>query len=439
MSLKFIFKKKYGVTVPHYKNTQNSKVTDMPIPNAVTIPMLQHIGEECIPLVKIGDHVLAGQKIGDIDKTFSSPVHSSVSGKVTDISDIFLPGGKEVKAVTIKSDEVQETIPFSLPEFDDISDFPVVLRESGLVGLGGSGFPTHIKLNPENKTKIDTLLINAAECEPFITTDHRECIDNTENIFNGIIEVCKIFEIRRAIIAIEDNKPDAIAHLSNYISKNSNPYCIITLKVLKSLYPKGAEKILILETCGRIVPRGKLPLSVGVIVMNVSSIAFLSQYLKTGIPLLKKNITVDGSAIWQPKNVSVYIGTPIKEVIDFCGGYKQPPGKILMGGPMMGITIYNDSTPVLKQNNAILAFNEEDSALPESSSCIHCGRCLKVCPMNLLPLEIERSILAEDISSLKKLAADNCMECGCCSYTCPASRPLVQSIRIAKNKLKQVK
>ncbi|MDO4731577.1 MAG: electron transport complex subunit RsxC [Clostridia bacterium] len=428
------FRSHGGANVVHRKNTKDMESVVMPTPEEVVIPMIQHIGAACVPVVKKGDEVKIGQIIGDTDKFMSAPIHSSISGTVTKIDEIRLPNAQSVQAVTIKSDgksEVYEGI--KPPKVENKDDLIKAVRASGLVGLGGAGFPAHVKLNIPDGKKVDTMIVNLAECEPYITTDYREAIENSWEVMSGIYAIKEILGIDRVIIAVEDNKPEAVKILTD-IAENESSDADDRVKVLKlkSKYPQGAEKVTIKVCTNRVVPQGKLPLDVGCLVMNVTSVAFLATYLKTGMPLINKRITLDGSAIQYPKNIIVPIGTKIKDIVEFAGGYKEKPKKIIMGGPMMGIALIDDQTPVLKQNNAILAFNEKDAKLMEPTACIRCGKCVSSCPMNLMPTMLEKYSQAEDVEGLKKYDIMACMECGCCAYNCPAKRNLVQSIRMGK-------
>jgi len=428
-----------GAPVPHRKNTKDSETVDMPVPAVVRIAMSQHMGVPCVPMVKAGDEVLVGQMIGNSDKPFSAPIHSSVSGKVKKIENYLMPNGTKTEAILIESDGLQTIDPsIKPPIINNSRDFVNAVRKSGLVGLGGAGFVTHIKLNlpPHVMNDIDTLIINAAECEPYITADEREILENSWDVLSGVYAVSELLEIKQTYIGIEDNKPEAIKIMSDIAAKDDERGDIVKVKVLPSNYPQGAEKVLIEQCTGRQVPPGKLPSDVGAVVMNVASIAFLARYLKTGMPLISKRLTVDGSAIANPKNVRVLIGTSIKDVVEFCGGYKEVPGKILYGGPMMGTAVMSDECPVLKQNNAILAFNKEEAQLYEPTDCIRCGRCVNACPMNLMPTLLEQNTKFNNVEGLNKLNIMSCMECGCCSYVCPAGRKLVQSMRIGKMILK---
>lgn len=412
----------------------------MPPPKFVTISMLQHIGAPCSPVVKAGDRVLVGQVIGDTDAFVSAPIHSSVSGTVKEISSILTPNGASINCVVIESDGLMEQIECTSPDVSTHEKFIKAVRDSGLVGLGGAGFPAHIKLKVPPDKEIDTLLINAAECEPYITSDHREILENSWSVMSGIYAIKELLGIHRVIIGVESNKPDAIELLKTIAdNKKIDPKDEVTIMTLKAVYPQGAEKMLVQACTGRRVPPGKLPSDVGCVVMNVTSIAFLAQYLKTGIPLVSKRVTVDGSAIKNPQNVIVPVGTPIKDLIEFCGGYSVPPKKILYGGPMMGLALSNDNLPILKQTNAIIAFAEKEATLKESGACIRCGKCIDNCPMSLMPVILSKAAEKKDIEKLKKYDLPSCIECGSCSFICPAHRHLLQSLRIGKQLLKEAK
>ena len=436
--LKAVKKVRGGVKVAHHKNTAETEVVRLPVPQKVTIPMQQHIGAPCEPLVKVGDKVAVGQLIGDTDKFVSAPIHASVSGVVTAVGDVKLPNGVMSKAVTIESDgEMRLWEGIEPPKVETREDFVKAVRASGLVGLGGAGFPTHIKLNFPPDKNIDTLVINAAECEPYITVDYRECIENSWDILSGVYTIKDMLGIKNVIIAAEDNKPEAFKVLKNIADHKDDIKDEVKLMVLESKYPQGAEKMMVQSATGGKVPPGKLPADVGCVVMNVASAAFIARYLKTGKPLVSRSLTVDGSAIANPKNVRVPVGTNIGDIIDFCGGFSAEPCKILTGGPMMGLAIVGTELPVLKQNNAILAFAKDDAVLKPEKDCIRCGRCASACPMSLMPTNIVRAAKARDVEALKKIGVNVCMECGSCAFACPAGKPLVQHMRLAKAILRE--
>ena len=433
---KAIGKVRGGVHVLHHKNTAECETVRIPTPDQVVIPMQMHIGAPCAPLVNVGDIVSVGQCIGDTTAFVSAPIHASVSGKVTSVGEITLANGNVSRAVTIESDgEMRLFEGLEPPKVETRDDLLAAVRASGLVGLGGAGFPTHVKLAfPEGK--IDTLIVNGAECEPYITVDNRECIDNSWDILSGIKIIKETLKIKEVVIAIEKNKPQAIKALSDIARQEAPGKDEIRVMQLNSVYPQGAEKVLIYSATGRKVPPGKLPADVGCLVMNVASVAFIARYIKSGKPLVSRSLTVDGSAICEPKNVRVPIGINVGEVIDFCGGFKTDPHKIITGGPMMGLAVISTDIPVMKQNNAILAFSQKDS-LKKETDCINCGRCASACPFHLRPGVISRYVRLGDVDKLNSIGAAVCMECGSCAFSCPAGKPLVQNMRLAKSMIRE--
>ncbi len=426
-----------GQRVPHFKNTAEMPTVTMPCPERVVIPTAMHIGAPCDVLVAKGERVLVGQVIADSKSPVSAPIHASVSGTVENIGDIAIAGGRVVPAVTILSDGLMEVSPSVIPpKAENFDEFISKIRASGLVGLGGAGFPASIKLSP--KTPVDTLIINAAECEPFITSDYREIIECSDSIFDGVYLISKFLNIDKIIICVENNKPKAVELLAEIAAADDKIGDKVQIMSLKSRYPQGAEKVAIYSATGRVVPDGGLPADVGCIVMNITSVSFIGKYFKTGMPLISKRITVDGSAVEKPQNLIVPIGTEAKAVLEFCG-IKEEYKKLLMGGPMMGIAMFSASMPIQKQTNALLALSQKQATPPKATACIRCARCITTCPMGLAPVKVERALAANDIAAAKALGVMSCMECGCCSYGCPAKRPLVQSMRLAKMKVKESK
>ncbi len=425
-----------GVKVPHNKNTENCKIIRMPAPEKVVLPMQQHIGAPCSPIVKVGDTVKVGQIIGDSDKFISAPIHASISGKVTSIADTVLANGRLAPAVTIESDgEMAVFDDIKPPTVNNADDFRKAIRDSGLVGLGGAGFPSHVKFALSPDKPIDTIVVNAAECEPHITVDYRECIDNTLYIIRSLMIIKEYLKIPNAVIAVEDNKPAAIEKLQKVADEVGDGS--IKVMALKSRYPQGAEKMIVYSATGRKIPLGKLPADIGVIVMNVTSTAFIGRYLETGKPLVSRSLTVDGTAIIKPQNVRVPIGTNLNELIDFCGGFKPDLDKVIAGGPMMGTALVNTNVPIIKSYNAVLAFSKGTIIEKEDNNCIRCGRCSQVCPMGLMPTNIMRSVKVRDFDGLKQSNVIACMQCGTCAYACPAGRPLVQYVVLAKDMLRE--
>ena len=418
-----------GVHVDHCKNTAGSLIIPMPVPEKVYIPMVQHIGAPCQPTVAVGDHVKVGQLIGDNPAPVCAPIHSSVSGDVVAIEKFMTQMGRVDTNIVIQTDGKQETAEtVTPPTVANKEDFLKAVRASGLVGLGGAAFPTHIKYNPRNPEDVDTLIINGAECEPFITVDHMTMLSHAKDIVEGTKNTMKYLSIKRGIIAIEGNKPDAIA-LFKDIVKNEPGIEVVELRLV---YPQGAERVIIFETTGRHLIAGKLPADIGVIVSNVNTILKLQQYLDTGMPVISKSLTVDGNLIAKPQNIEVPIGTKITEILSFCGGTTGEVKKILLGGPMMGRSIPTDDMAILKGNNAVLVFDEAYATINPETACINCGRCVRGCPMNLMPTTLSKAWDRKDLETLKAYDALSCMECGCCSYSCPARIQLSFKIKLAK-------
>lgn len=423
-----------GVHVPHRKNTADTATVRMPAPKEVTIPMLMHIGKPANPVVGVGDHVDVGTLIAEQDGMISSAVYSSVSGTVKSVAETLLSTGKTGIAITIESDG-EMTVDSSVvpPEVNSKEDFIDAVKRSGIVGLGGAGFPTYVKFATDKK--IDTLVINGAECEPYITSDSVTMLECAEDIAYAIETADKYMEFEKIIIGIEKNKPQAISKMKELAAKNSK----IQVKVLSSVYPQGGEKVLVYHTTGRVISLGMLPADTGCIVCNSSTMANIGKFLKTGMPLVERTVTVDGGAVAEPKNVIVPVGTPISEVFDFCGGLKTAPKKVLYGGPMMGVAVPNLSVPVLKQTNALLALDEKDAKVPKETACIKCGKCANSCPFGINPAKISKAYKNRDAESLEKLGTDICMLCGCCAFVCPANRPLAETNKLAKGYLAEVR
>jgi len=426
--------KLHGVHVPHRKNTEDSIPRRMPAPPVVTIPMSMHIGAPAKPVVKPGESVQVGQLIAEAGGFVSAPIYASVSGKVKRLEDVLLSGGQFVPGVVIESDGEQTPwTGIQKPEVTDLASFLEAVKASGVVGLGGAGFPTAVKLTVKDISQIEAVIVNGAECEPYITSDTRTMLDRTDEVLDGIALLQKYLQVKRVIIGIENNKPACIEAFRAKCPAGGG----IEVKALPAMYPQGGEKVLIYNTIGRIVPEGKLPIDVGAIVINCTTLAALSVYIRTGMPLIEKCVTVDGSAVQTPQNVIVPIGTPLKDVFEFCGGFRAEARKVLYGGPMMGIAVPDLEVPVLKNTNAVIALDEKDAVPPKETACIKCGRCIAHCPLRLMPAEIERAYRLKQPEELEKCKVNLCMECGCCSFICPARRPLVQINKLAKAELRK--
>ena len=425
--------------IPHHKNTAGESALILSDVKEVLLPLSQHIGAPATPLVKVGDEVKVGQKIADASGYVSSPIHASVSGKVAKIEDYLRPDGRVVPAIRITSDGLMTKCDgIVAPTVNSLDDLVSASRDSGLVGLGGAGFPVSVKLDALKKGNIDTIIINGAECEPYITCDTYCMLYEHEWVVKGI----KLFEkyaasVKNYIIGIEKNKSECITKLKEAFSGDEKVF----VRTLPDTYPQGGEKVLIYNTTRRMIPEGKLPADVNVIVMNVTSLAILAKYVETGMPLTSRCVTVDGSAISTPKNVIAPVGTPIRDLVEFCGGLKSEAGKVLFGGPMMGTPASSLDEPTSKTTGGITVLDRKDSILGEPSACIHCGRCVNACPLNLSPVTFTKALSAETkeekIAILENSKVMLCMECGCCSYVCPANRPLVQNNRIGKATIRE--
>ena len=425
----------HGVHTPHRKNTADQPAARMTEVKTVTIPMSMHIGAPASPIVKVGDTVQVGTKIADSVGRVSLPIHESVSGKVTKISNILLSNGSTVPAITIESDgEMTPLSSVCAPTVNTREDLIQAIHDSGVVGLGGAGFPTHVKFNIDPQ-RLEELIINGAECEPYITSDSFTMVERADDMEYALRTLQQHFSIKRIIIGVESNKKKAIASMQAMADRMDG----VEVKVLPSVYPQGGEKVLVYHTTKKVIPTGKLPIDVGCIVCNCTTVAAIGNYLKTGMPLVKKCVTVDGGSVSRPQNVIVPIGTSVSDVFDFCGGFTSEPYKVLYGGPMMGVSVPNLSAPILKNTNAVLALSEKEARLPKTTACIRCGACTNACPFGLAPARIMRAYNKKDTDMLKKLSVDTCMLCGCCSFTCPAHLPLVQTNALSKQLLRDEK
>ncbi len=415
-----------SVKLPHLNTAAEIQSTNIKLPERVIISMSQHGGVPCTPVVSVGDRVKTGQLIGTSDAVISAPVHSSVTGTVKEITEVLNVFGKRNKAVVIETELRQEMWEgITPPVVNNRRDFIQAVKDSGSVGLGGAGFPTYVKLDYPKEAKIDTLVVNGAECEPYINSDYRAFIEDGEKIAAGIRIILEKLGLERAVIGIEADKPKAIKKMTELTASDSN----ISVLKLKSNYPQGAEKVLIYNATGRVVEAGKLPMSAGCIVINCSTVAFIYDYLKTGIPLIKRRLTVDGPIVNKPMNLIVPVGTPVKDILAAANIRKQPD-RVLLGGPMMGTCIYDENMPVSKTNNAVILF--ADTKPNVQTACIRCGRCVRACSMGLMPTELEHAYDARDVRLLEKLNINLCMNCGACTFVCPAKRNISEKNQLAK-------
>lgn len=421
-----------GVHVPHRKQTAHLPAVRVEVPKSVTLSTVMHIGAPAKPIVKVGDHVDVGTPVAEQNGRISSPVYASVSGTVKKIEDMLLSNGSATPAITIEADGEMTVDPSVVPPVvTNRDELIAAIQKSGLVGLGGAGFPTYVKFDVD-PDRVEEFIINGAECEPYITSDTRTMIDRVEDMRYGIEMLQKHLGLRKVMICIEKNKKEAIASMQNMAAKMEG----VSVKVLRSKYPQGGEKVMIYHATGKVVPGGKLPIDVGCIVSNCTTVAEIGKYLKTGMPLVERTITVDGGVVKEPKNITVPIGTSFTDVFEYCGGLTANPGKVLYGGPMMGIAVPSLDSPVLKNTNAVLALSEKEAKLPKVTPCIRCGACTNHCPFGLNPTGIAEALRLDDIAQLKKLRVDLCMECGCCAFYCPANRPLIQNNKLGKAALR---
>ena len=423
--------------IPHRKHTADMKDSRIPTPSTVILPMSQYIGAPAIPVVKVNDKVCVGTKVAEADGKISAAIHSPVSGTVKKIGDFLLANGKTCQAITIESDGEMTLDPgITPPTVTNSEELCQAIRESGLVGLGGAGFPTANKLENAISKNIDTIIVNAAECEPYITIDNRTMIDGTDYVVRGVQIIEKYIPgPQKIIIAVEENKPVAIEKMREAFKDDAK----VEIAVLPSLYPQGAEGLLIYNLVGKVVPEGKLPSDVGCVMFNVTSVAFFAHYLETGIPFVWKTVTVDGSAVKSPKNVTAPIGTSLRDILTFVDVDFDDIGKVLYGGPMMGIAAYSLDDPIYKNTSAVIAINKKDAQPKKEYPCIHCGKCVAHCPMGLNPTAFVKAMKIENkderAAALESADVLSCIDCGSCSYVCPSRRPLVENNKLAKNDL----
>ncbi len=422
-----------GIHPPSEKTwTENSPIKTLSDPSEIVVPLIQHIGAPNKSLVKKKEEVKAGQVIGNVDAFVSCPVHSPVSGKVKAIERRPHLSGKSVESVVIIPDGKNECVEGqqikSLKELTP-EEIRSKLRNAGLSGMGGASFPTHVKLTPPKDARIDTIILNAAECEPYITADHRLMVEQSEKIIYGLKVFQKALGAKKALIGIENNKPEAIEAMLKAIENDGTR---IEVQRLQVKYPQGAEKMLIKSIENKEIPSGKLPAHAGVLVQNVSTAAATADIIRKGVPLMERVVTISGRGIKEPANLMVKIGTPIKYCIEACGGLTDDARKVIVGGPMMGIPISDMNIPVMKGTSGIVVLTEEELITIKSRNCIGCGRCVSVCPIGLLPTRISRFSEHMLLDKAEKFGLFDCIECGCCTYVCPSAIPLVQWIRHGK-------
>jgi len=436
--MKVLTFKKGGVHPKENKITKDKRIEFFFDVNEIIVPLHQHTGAPNQPLINVKDKVLMGEKIGDCDAKVSSPVHSPISGEVVSIENVILPTGKFSLGIKIKNDKEykldESVVKRENVDSLDKKDLLDIIRESGIVGMGGAAFPTHIKLTPPPDKKIEYLIINGAECEPFLTCDYRLMVEESENIVKGIEILMRILEPKKVIFGIEENKKDAADELYKII-KNKNLSNIIDIVILKTKYPQGSEKHLIKAIIGKEVPSGGLPFDVGCIVQNVGTTLAIKEAVYDGMPLIERVLTISGSGVKESKNIKVKIGTLSRDIVDYCGGIEGDLRKIIFGGPMMGFSSYTLDVPITKGTSGLLLFTDKEVKEYDELPCIRCGRCANSCPMYLMPMFIDMYSRIEDFDKAKDFGALDCIECGACGYVCPSKRYLVQSIRYAKNEL----
>ncbi|MEG0594551.1 MAG: electron transport complex subunit RsxC [Christensenella sp.] len=411
------------------KFTEKCEIEEMPAGHIVKIPLSQHVGAPAVPIVSVGQRVLMGQKIAEAQGFVSVPVHASVSGVVTEITEIMGISGHPVGAIVIENDGKDEHC-YEVPvDVEALTDKQIIecIKDAGNVGMGGATFPTHVKLSPPEGKNISLLLINGAECEPFLTADYRLMVECPKRVLMGVKLLMRALNISKAIIGIEDNKPEAIAKMSAAVDSHA-----IRVVPVETKYPQGSEKQLINAITGRVVPAGGLPMDAGVVVVNIASAKAIADAFYSGEPLIRRVVTVTG-AVKEPKNLLVRLGVSAQEVLDYVGGFTTEPLKILSGGPMMGLPLPTLDCVITKGFSGLLVLDSEYTKKQKETNCIRCGKCAEVCPMHLMPMMISASALNENFERAEENNAMDCMSCGCCSYICPAKKPIAQNIKFAKD------
>jgi electron transport complex protein RnfC len=426
-----------GIHPPAMKTTSDKAVVKLPLPDKVVLHLSQHIGAPAKSTLQINDKVTYGQVIAEAGGFVSAPIHATISGRIIAFGNFKHPLGQSTPAIVIERDvEAQEPVytdkpvnGLTLPPAEILKR----IKDAGIVGLGGAAFPAHVKLSPPAGVVIDTVILNGAECEPYLTADHRTMLEQSEKVVDGLRLVMKVLNAKRGFIAIEDNKPDAIEALDDIV----HDLFAIDVQPLVTKYPQGGEKQLIKAVTGREVPNGKLPSDVGVVVMNVTSAAAVSDAVNYCMPLTEKTVTLAGDCVKNPGNYRVRIGTTISDFIQMTGGLKEniPLKKVILGGPMMGFALYDLNTPIIKGTSGILCWSQELAQPKPRTGCLRCGKCVEACPMGLEPLVLDALINAKKYEEAEKEGILNCVNCGSCAYTCPGGNPLVQNFIVGKNKI----
>lgn len=422
-----------SIPVPLKKNTAEKPSVKMTDVKTVMIPTLMHKGTPATPVVKMGDLVKVGTKIAQANGELSSPIYASVSGKVTKVCDYLTASGTYVPAIIITSDgEMATEEGLTAPTVNSKDELLAAICESGVVGLGGAGFPTHVKLNVDYD-KVDTLIVNGTECEPYITSDNHVMNERAGDIEYTLNAFKKYLGFKNIVIGVGDNKKTSIESMKALAEKVEGARVV----ALPSTYSHGSEEAIIFHTTKKVLPQGKLPADIGCVVCNVTTLAEIGKYLQTGMPFVERYVTVDGSCVKEPACVIAPIGVSLEDLFAFVGEFACEPDRVVLGGPMMGITVPSLSAPVLKTTNAVLALSEKETKFPKETACIRCGRCTNNCPIGLAPAAIEKAYAKRDAEALVSLQVTACMECGSCSYLCPAHRPLVQTNKLAKALVKE--
>ena len=426
---------KGGLHIPDHKEITNKiPIKKIDGDKIHIFPLQQHIGAPLDVLVNVGDYVYKGQTLASSDAFVSAPIHSSISGTVTKIAPHLHPSGAEVTSIFIENDFKNEIHPDIKPyDTDKMSSKEMieVIKNAGIVGMGGAGFPTHVKLSPPPDKKITHVIVNGADCEPYLTSDHRRMLENAETIIDGLKLAMKILDLDKGYIGVETNKADAISHLKKTCEQSPE----INIVPLKTKYPQGAEKQLIYAVTRKRVPSGGLPSDVGAIVLNIDTAVAISNAFRTGMPLTERIITMTGDCYNEPCNLSAPIGAPFSYLIEQAGGFSKEVSKFIMGGPMMGIAQFSTDVPVIKTTSCLLALSDAEATYKKNTPCIRCGKCVSHCPMNLSPVYLSRYALEEDLEKCEKYNILDCIECGLCSYLCPGLQSPVHNIRIAKQKI----